>query len=65
MRDVLRPGHVTMRTEELLIATELINALGVLGKAQEFGVDDDKLSELAARVHMAESEFRVLSGQSR
>jgi hypothetical protein len=54
-----------MRTEELLIATELINALGVLGKAQEFGVDDDKLSELAARVHMAESEFRVLSGQSR
>jgi hypothetical protein len=53
-----------MRTEELQIATELITALGVLGKAQELGADDDMLSELAARVRNAESEFRVLSGQS-
>lgn len=54
-----------MRTEEMQVATELITALGVLGKAQELGADDDKLSELAARVRIAESEFRVLSGQSR
>ena len=54
-----------MRTEEMQIATELINVLGVLGKAQELGADDDKLSELGARVRTAESEFRLLSGQSR
>ena len=53
-----------MRTEEMQIATELINVLGVLGKAQELGADDDKLSELAARGRTAESEFRVRSGQS-
>jgi hypothetical protein len=52
-----------MRTEKQ-IATELITALGILGKAQELGADDDKLSELTARVRVAESEFRVLSGQS-
>ena len=52
-----------MRTEEMQIATELITALGVLGKAQELGADDDKLSELAARVRNAESEFRLLSAQ--
>ena len=49
-----------MRIEEMQIATELITTLGVLGKAQELGADDDKL---AARVRNAESEFRVLSGQ--
>ena len=29
-----------MRTEETRIATELITALGILGKAQELGADD-------------------------
>jgi hypothetical protein len=51
-----------MRTDQHLVATELITALGVLGKAQEHGDDDDRLSELAARVRLAETEFRVLSG---
>ncbi|NQW20501.1 MAG: hypothetical protein HQ477_07230 [Chloroflexi bacterium] len=53
-----------MRTDQTLIANELIAALGVLGYAQEHGVDDDRLSELAARVRNVESEFRLLSGQS-
>jgi hypothetical protein len=56
-------GHVTMRTEQTLVAKELITALGVLGKAQELGADDDQLSELTARVHSAESKFRLISGQ--
>ena len=56
--------HITMRTDQTLIANELIAALGVLGYAQEHGVDDDRLSELAARVRNVESEFRLLSGQS-
>lgn len=51
-----------MRTDQARIAKELIAALGVLGEAQELGVDDEKLSELAARVRSAESEFRILSG---
>jgi hypothetical protein len=54
-----------MRTEELKLTTELITVLGILGQAQELGADDDKLSELGARVRTAESEFRLLSGQSR
>ena len=54
-----------MRAEEMQIARELINALGVLGKAQELRADDDTLSELVGRIRIAESEFRVLSGQSR
>ena len=53
-----------MRTEETRIATGLITALGILGKAQELGADRRKLPELTARVRMAESELRVLSGQS-
>jgi len=53
-----------MRTDQTLVAKELIAALGVLGQAQELGVDDDKLSELTARVRNVESEFRVLSGQA-
>ena len=52
-----------MHTDQTLIAKELIAALGVLGQAQELGVDDEKLSELAARVRNAESKFRVISGQ--
>ena len=52
-----------MRTDQTLVAKELIDALGVLGHAQELSVDDDKLSELAARVRDFESEFRVLVGQ--
>ncbi|MDG0867839.1 hypothetical protein [Candidatus Lucifugimonas marina] len=52
-----------MRKDKTLVAKELIAALGVLGEAQELGADDEKLSELAARVRNAESEFRVLSGQ--
>lgn len=51
-----------MRTDQNLIATDLIVALGVLGEAQEHGVDDDELSELTARVRTFESEFRILSG---
>jgi hypothetical protein len=53
-----------MRTDQSNKAKELIAALGVLGQAQELGADDDKLSELAARVRTAESEFRVLVGQA-
>jgi hypothetical protein len=52
-----------MRTEQTLVAKELITALGVLGKAQELGADDDQLSELTARIHSAESKFRLISGQ--
>ncbi len=53
-----------MHTDQTLVAKQLIAALGVLGQAQELGVDDDKLSELAARVRNFESEFRVISGQA-
>jgi hypothetical protein len=53
-----------MHTDQTNKAKELIAALGILGQAQELGVDDDKLSELATRVRVAESEFRVLSGQA-
>ena len=52
-----------MRTDQSLKAKELIQALGVLGRAQEQNDDDDKLSELTARVRIAESEFRLLPGQ--
>ena len=51
-----------MHTDQTLKAKELIDALGVLGQAQELGADDDQLSELAARVRTAESEFRLLAG---
>ncbi len=53
-----------MRTDQTNIAKELIAALGVLGQAQELGADEDKLSELMARVRNAESKFRVLTGES-
>ncbi|MGY8881141.1 MAG: hypothetical protein ACKVJL_01765 [Dehalococcoidia bacterium] len=53
-----------MHTDQNQIATELIAALGVLGQTQELRADDDKLSGLVARVRNAESEFRVLFGQS-
>jgi hypothetical protein len=53
-----------MRTDQTLVAEELIAALGVLGQAQELGADDEKLSELMARVRNAESRFRIISGQS-
>jgi len=53
-----------MRTDQSLKAKELIQALGVLGHAQEQEDDDDTLSELAALVRIAESEFRLLTGQA-
>jgi hypothetical protein len=53
-----------MHTDQNQIATELIAALGVLGQTQELRADHDKLSGLVARVRNAESEFRVLFGQS-
>ena len=53
-----------MHTDQNQIATELIPALGVLAQTQELRADDDKLSGLAAHVRNAESEFRVLFGQS-
>jgi hypothetical protein len=46
------------------IATELVVALGQLGKAQELGADDTKLSDLAARVRYAGSNFTILFGYS-
>ena len=53
-----------MHTDQNQIVTELIAALGVLAQTQELKADDDKLSGLVARVRNAESEFRVLFGQS-
>lgn len=53
-----------MRTDQSNIAKELIAALGVLGQAQELGVDEEKLSELTALVRNAESKFRVITGES-
>jgi hypothetical protein len=53
-----------MHTDQSQIAKELITALGVLGQAQELGADDEKLSELTARVRNFESEFRILVGQA-
>jgi hypothetical protein len=54
-----------MHADQTLKAKELIYALWVLGQAQELDADDEKLSELTARVRSAESEFRVLSGIAR
>ncbi len=54
-----------MHSDQAQVAEELIAALGMLGQAQEFGADDDRLSELTAHVRVVEREFRTLVGQAR
>ena len=48
-----------MHTDPSKKARELVVALGVLARAQEFGVDDNELSELTASVREAEHAFRT------
>ena len=63
MSDVHGSGHIFMHIDQMQKAKELIDALGILGRAQELDEDDEKLSELTALVRTVESEFRVLAGQ--
>lgn len=46
-----------MHANQLKKAEELISALGILGRAQEDGVDDDVLTHLTSLVKTAAREF--------
>ncbi len=56
-----------MHADQFIKAEELIAALGILARAQEFGgrarelgADDNELSDLTARVQDAEHAFRAV-----
>jgi len=60
-------GHAALHDSQLVKAEELVAALGVLARAQEFGgradgsgANDDEISVLTASVREAEHNFRAV-----